>query len=378
MRAAQPLSQPRTVFLFSTASAGAAALGASQGRGAGNPANQRRPDVHQPEVKASPAMATPYEIDIQMSGETVSRLKESGFSLYAFKAVQTSVKGAAPTVWFKSEDFLETTQVIWQEQYQAYISTSQIIPNGRIKANTAVDIDLAETANADKNGVLEVVQNGAPRSISIFNQSNKQWTAGISQMVDGVANPMCALPLYGNMLDVIAPIEKVLLTFATATIDTGTVIYRAYSQGVLVDLTSAPLRTVGFDINNGWNYGGANWGKLVPAQEDLLPILIDGGARSLSVAAPMLAGHAELAKADAEFQILAGKSHIFPARTVENQMLLENRHNTSGTVTYQIAGHPQVHTIQMTPNQEDYRIAGVNGLQLTVINNLPSTLYCLY
>ncbi len=85
---------------------------------------------------------------------------------------------------------------------------------------------------------------------------------------------MCALPLSGQMLDVIMPIEKVLLMFAAATMSTGTVIDQSFSSGILVDLTDAPRRTVIFDINNGWKWDGGIWGTLVPPNENLAPILI--------------------------------------------------------------------------------------------------------
>ena len=328
-------------------------------------------------------MPTPYEIDIMMSANTIAALKTNGFSLYGFKAVQTSSGGAAPTVWFQSNAFLQTTQVQWSEQYQAYISDSQIIANGVITANTAVDIDLEQTADADAVGNLTVDEQGTPSAISIANQSSVQWTAGISEMVNGVANPMCALPLFGNMLEVIAPIEKVLLMFASTTVDTGTVIYKGFSAGVLVDLTAVQTRSLTFDINNSWNWGGAGWGTAVPAQADLVPLLIGDGS-TISARSPTLAGARQRlagpsdapGSAAVTVPIAAGGNHVFPAGTLQEDLELDNRHNVAGNVQYRIANRRLV-TVPIVPNEEQW-IRGINGQQLSVTNNLPNSLYCVY
>ena len=73
-------------------------------------------------------------------------MKEAGFALYGFKAVKTANGGAAPVVWFQTlaQVLMQTTTVSWTEQYQAYVSTSQIIPNGSITASSAIDAALAK------------------------------------------------------------------------------------------------------------------------------------------------------------------------------------------------------------------------------------------
>lgn len=220
-------------------------------------------------------MSTPYEIDISLSPDTVTQLKDEGFALYGFKAVATTIRGAAPLVWFRTLTFLNTTKVHWSEQYQAYISTSPIITNGEIDASANVDMDLGGTANVDAAGILTPMGDGTPGAISINNQSSNHWTCGISQMAEGTANPMCAIPLNGKMLDVIVPIEKVLLTFASNTVDTGTVIYKCFSSGLMIDLTAKNTRSVAFDIDNGWSWDGGTWATEVAANANLVPLLIE-------------------------------------------------------------------------------------------------------
>lgn len=219
-------------------------------------------------------MASNYGIDISLSPATVDALKNGGFALYAFKAVKSSVAGAAPLVWFRTTSFLSTTSVDWEEQYQAYISTNEIIANGKITASASCNADLGQTAYVTQNGNITPATGGQDGAISILNQGTQPWTTGISQLTNGQANPMCAIPLYGKNMDVVVPIQKVLLTFASNTVNTGTVVYKAYSESVLVDLTDSQQRSVSFDINNSWSWGTGTWAKSIPASADLVPLLI--------------------------------------------------------------------------------------------------------
>lgn len=229
-------------------------------------------------------MSSNYSVTIQLSPSTVAALKSEGASLYGFKAVQTTQKGGAPLVWFVDSEMLPAVAVNWSEQYEAYISTSQIITHGVIDASNNIDADLGETANVDVDGNLTVTESGVAGAISINNVSPTPYTCGISQMQGSVATPLCAFPLYGNNLDVIAPIEKVLFFFATAQVDTGTVLEQAYGPGVLLDLTGNPQLTVSYDINAGWDFGGESWGTTVPASSALVPFLIDKPASAPSLA----------------------------------------------------------------------------------------------
>ncbi|BAW79736.1 hypothetical protein TAO_0366 [Candidatus Nitrosoglobus terrae] len=63
--------------------------------------------------------------------------------------------------------------------------------------------------------------------------------------------------------------------FATNNVMTGTVVYKSYSPGGLIDFTGVNKRSVSFDANKGWNWGDAIWGTQVKANDDLLPFLIE-------------------------------------------------------------------------------------------------------
>ncbi|MET0274550.1 MAG: hypothetical protein ABW360_16305 [Phenylobacterium sp.] len=219
-------------------------------------------------------MGSPFEIDISMTSATVDGLKNSGFALYAFKAVKSTVSGGAPLVWFRTTQLLTSVSVTWQEQYQAYISADEIIANGKIRASTACDIDLGQTAKVSANGNMIPDPNGTAGAVSIYNEGTTQWTTGISQFSNGQPSPLCAIPLYGQNLDVVVPISKVLLMFASNTVNTGTVLYKAYSPGLMVDLTAAPTRAVSYDLNGGWDWTGGTWATRVKANDNLVPLLI--------------------------------------------------------------------------------------------------------
>jgi hypothetical protein len=222
----------------------------------------------------------------------VARLASLGFHLHAFKAVQANTAGA-PLVWFSlsPDDYSEKTQIAWQVQYEAYTSRSKIIPNGRVTSTFSTKIELGQTLTVEPNrgGGGEVTTGGPAQAISIRNKTDVEYTCGISQQVSGRSNPMCAFPLLGGgNKDVIAPIEKILLMFSTSPLNTGTVIYQAYSEGVIIDLTSANIRAVKYEVNKGWSWGGYNWARKVEADEELVPLLIESPALAAPAAQPMI------------------------------------------------------------------------------------------
>lgn len=226
------------------------------------------------------ATGTDYKVNITMTPDTVQALLNAGFNLYGFKAVQATNQGGAPLVWFKTDVFSVDTEISWVKEYEAYTSRSEIISNGQITASFSTDITLGQTLNVESGGVGSVVNGGPATAISIFNTTSTQFTCGISEEVEGQAKPLCAFPLFGNNLDVIAPIEKVLLLFSTNPVNTGTVIMQAYGPGVLIDLTSSNERNVSYDINQGWSWGGFSWAQQVAANANLVPLLIETSGTS--------------------------------------------------------------------------------------------------
>jgi hypothetical protein len=219
---------------------------------------------------------TNYSIDIQMSQDTVNSLSQNNFVLYGFKAVRTTAPGA-PLVWFQTTAYGLDTMLSWDQEYQAYTSTSAIVPGGEVRATNSYKTNLGQTLDViDKSGTGMVTQDGTAGAISILNKTSTQFTCGISErQPNGGVTPTCAFSLFGNNLDVIAPIQRVLLLFSTLPVNTGTVVYKAYSAGLLIDLTGTTSRSVSYDVNAGWSWSGGAWGQQVPPSENLVPLLIE-------------------------------------------------------------------------------------------------------
>jgi hypothetical protein len=221
---------------------------------------------------------SPYKVNLTMSQGTVQALQNGNYALYGFKAVQSTMGGGAPLVWFSipAASLLTTVAVEWTEQYQAYISNTFPAASGTtVVASADVDISLGEQWNVAAGGGTNVTTEGPSIAISINNTTTTPFTCGVSMEQNGEFSPLCAFPLYGGGLDIIAPIEKVVLMFATTQLNTGTVIEQAFSPGVFIDLTGDNQRSVTYDINQGWSWGGGSWGQQVPASASLIPFLIE-------------------------------------------------------------------------------------------------------
>lgn len=215
-----------------------------------------------------------YEVTISLGPDTVRDLKGGTFKLYGFKAVSSSRTDGVPVIWYKTGTFNTSTKVSWVTKYEAYVAQSEDIPNGQITASASVGIDLAQQWNY-RPGSTEVVNKGQKGAISILNQTKEKYACGISELVAGVSNPLCAFPLYGGNMDAMAPIQKVLLMFATDVFTTGTVIYQAFGPALLIDLTANNSRGVSYDINEGWGWGNESWAKSYEATSNLTPLLIE-------------------------------------------------------------------------------------------------------
>ncbi|MER5551141.1 hypothetical protein ABT001_05535 [Streptomyces sp. NPDC002793] len=121
---------------------------------------------------------------------------------------------------------------------------------------------------------------GATRRITVDNDTTRPFTTGIAQLNHveagpaAKATPLAAFPLHGMNLDFFTPVEKVLLMFATAVIETSTIVEQAFGPGLLVDLTGAAQREVTYDVDHGWGPDEPNWTTTVDSLSLLTPLLI--------------------------------------------------------------------------------------------------------
>ncbi|KAF2334076.1 hypothetical protein [Flavobacterium ginsenosidimutans] len=222
-------------------------------------------------------MAT-FKTTINISPEDVKILKSQGYSLYGFKSVAASGDGS-PTVWFNlpAEKLLGKTVITWEEEFQAYNSTTTILPKTVIEASNTIDTDLGQRVTIELgSGNLESSSDGIDGAVSFLNNDTQQFTVGINQLVNGQSNILCAFPILGaGSARVITPITKIALIFSTEQVITATVITKAMSAGAFINLTGVTSRETSYSVNAGWSAGGGTWLKNFDAFTDLKKLLIE-------------------------------------------------------------------------------------------------------
>ncbi|HEY0022858.1 MAG TPA: hypothetical protein VGB24_08110 [Longimicrobium sp.] len=229
--------------------------------------------------------ASKYQVVITMQQATADMLNQNGFLLYGFKAVSGPPSGK-PVVWFATSDYGLNTKVQWSEFYKVFTSRNTDVDfDTQISVDNDYPASLSDVLTVDSPTGTGTVADGGPEdAISVVNATSSPFSCGISQLQsDGNYAPLAVFPLFGNSEDEMVPVEKVFLMFASQTVDTGTVIEKSFSAGILIDLTDAPqdasgalTRTVSFDISTSWSDGHATWGTVLPPNTDLVPLLISG------------------------------------------------------------------------------------------------------
>jgi hypothetical protein len=229
------------------------------------------------------AAGTPYSVAIKMSGDTVKKLQDNSYQLFAFKGIDGPPK-AVPVVWFTTDRYSTTTDISWQEQYAGYASLSTTVaPGTEIVASDTEPMNLGQIMHVGAGGVGIVGNEGGSQGeIAIINDTTTEFVCGVSQLntLTNQTSPICAFTLFGDGLDMFVPIELVYFMFATNAVNTGTVIEQSFARGIQVNMTggvqNAPLT---FDIDKGWS--GPGYTTNYDAKQDLLPLLINPGGAAL-------------------------------------------------------------------------------------------------
>ncbi len=220
-------------------------------------------------------MSISHQIQISMTPSTVVALRSGGFQLCVCKGVQTTISEGSPVVWYATAALQFNLIVTWTADYRAYTSSGEIVPGGPVVPGSGYDLGLGQTLTVNRgDGSAAVGTGGVPGGITILNQTATPLICGLSQSVMDVSAPVCALPLYGHAIDVIMPVEKVLLMFTSTPVKAGTTIEESFAPGVLVDLRSTYSRSVAFDVNQGWSWGGGPWAMPVSPGTALAPLLV--------------------------------------------------------------------------------------------------------
>jgi len=222
-------------------------------------------------------MSSNLNVNISMSADTVEELQKSGYSLFAFRAVETSREDGMPVVWFSTGNYAENTQVNWMETYEAYASNSKVEEGVQVTASCHRLIDLGQKMDVTKPIQCQNPVAGIKEVISVANTTDaKIPSVGISEKDNlGKFAPLCAFSLLGLNLIMIKPITKVFLMFGTNTMVTKTVIAKSIGPGIIIDLTEKQERYVSYDANKGWKWNPKEgYAKDYEAGSDLVPQLI--------------------------------------------------------------------------------------------------------
>jgi len=200
--------------------------------------------------------ATAYNISIAMNDATLEGLDASKASLYLFKASASSMGGGAPTVWSSTRAFSADTEINWTESYAAYAAVGEVKNGVTFTGSSAKTLDLGESLLVEESAITKVSGDGTAGWITVTNTTTTPFACGLAQPgpADGKVAPICAFPLYGLHSDLIQPIEKVALVFASEAYKQGTVIEGSIGPAVLVDLTKQQTAAMSYDINGGWSW----------------------------------------------------------------------------------------------------------------------------
>jgi hypothetical protein len=221
-------------------------------------------------------MATTQQIVVLLNQTSLTALKELGYALYALQAFQTTNAEGKAMVWSATTTFENSTALMSTMEYAAYVSTTSETGGTVITASIAKAAALGDIATFADN-TLTISGGGYAKGVTIVNTTTTPYIAGLSAANPNVAgnfSPLVAVPLYGLAEDILAPLDTFLVTFSTAGTALGGPLPYSMSQSLLIDMTGQVQVEASFDINTGWSFNDAAWGKTVPAGADLFAALV--------------------------------------------------------------------------------------------------------
>jgi hypothetical protein len=222
-------------------------------------------------------MAISQKVVVFVDQTTLTALKSLGYALYALKGFETTNAQGKALVWGETTGFADTTTFISTGEYQAFVTTSTEVGGNVVTTRAVAAVTLGDIATFTLANGLTVTPGGNPAGVTIVNSTTTPYTAGLSARsmdAGGDFSPVASVPLYGLSEDIIAPVDKFLVTFSTAGAPVGTPFPHSVTQSLLIDMTDQTLLEATFDINTGWSFGDAAWGETVPAGADLFAVLV--------------------------------------------------------------------------------------------------------
>ena len=237
-------------------------------------------------------MAYDYSLTINVDQDSLAKMNASNIKLFAFRSVETNSSGGAPLVWQRG-DLVYKQQVIgWNVNYGAFFTDEKISGNANYSGISNYPIKLGQVLSIDNTGTGEITDEGTNGTVSVLNNSKRDFSCGVSQEdTNGDLSPICAFPLLTSFIDLMIPIEKVALIFASDTSKTSTVYYRARGPGILVDLTSptAKNRVLNYSLSDGWVADKLGTSNLFDANTDMSKMLIEISVNLVRAAEKLMA-----------------------------------------------------------------------------------------
>jgi hypothetical protein len=232
-----------------------------------------------------------YSVLITMAAATVQALSASGMQLHVLLGVQSADKATLPTVWMQLGQPYQNMAVKVVGTTLAFTAGAPMAAGQTVRPGFSVQAGPGSLLTVDQAGGSGEVTNDCPvpAAVGVLNSTTTGYVTGLEQTrEDGSAGPICAGPLYGNGMQLIVPLAKMLLAFSSVTAAPGTPVQRLYGPGVLVDASDATQRPVSFDINQGWSWGGYSWAQSVASSASVVRLLVEPSAVLADAAAEFL------------------------------------------------------------------------------------------
>jgi hypothetical protein len=222
-----------------------------------------------------------HTVSISLDQTTIDALCASNYYLYGFIGVKSSDLSGLPSVWWSTQDFFKTLTITWAlDKIWVFTSSAKSIePGDQIQIGNKVPISRDQTFIVNNPGGAGKIKNGSSPSgvIDITNSTKTPYNCGITietpnnQSVD---NPIVELPLYGNSMQALVPLAKILLMFSTKKLQLGTLVKTSSGPCIFIDMTSNSKVNVWYDINGGWTWDNQSWASSIAANQDISSVVI--------------------------------------------------------------------------------------------------------
>jgi hypothetical protein len=198
-------------------------------------------------------MATIYQISISLSSETIQQLQAGDYSLQVFKGIKCNQRGALPALWYSDQQFTNTIELNWTDDFSGYISNQTLAPGTIVDIGNNIPVSLGSQITLEPDGSI-MTTSGPDSVVTVINEQNTPYICGFTQSLNGgIPSAICALPLFPQQPDVMAPYGTLVLAFSTGNLSPCTLVEHTATPSVTVLLAAqAPSVSIAFDINYGW------------------------------------------------------------------------------------------------------------------------------